>query len=127
VTQLSLRGKYQLTRARTSEEAFRLIADNTFDLVLMDIQLKGSELNGIEACEILTGKRTVDVPEYAKEVRYEGPIVVVTAYAALHNKKDIQRSGARELVSKPVDFTHLLMVLSRIVVEGAVSQIHAAE
>lgn len=126
VTQLSLRGKYELVRARSAEEAFQLIPNGSFDLILLDIQLKGSGLNGIEMCEVLTGRRTTNLPEFAREARFDGPIVFVTAYAALHSREELKVSGARDLISKPVDFTHLLMVLSRIMVQGAVSEIHAA-
>jgi CheY-like chemotaxis protein len=126
VTQLSLRGKYELVRAKSSEEAFQLLRSSSFDLMLLDIQLKGSRLNGIETCEVLTGRRGDDVPEFARGVRFSGPIVFVTAYAALHDREELKQSGARELISKPVDFTHLLMVLSRIALQGAVSEIHAA-
>lgn len=126
VTQLSLRGKYDLVRARSAQEAFQLLATTSFDLVLLDIQLKGSGLNGIEICEVLTGRRSQDVPDFARGVRFDGPIVFVTAYAALHSREELKASGARDLISKPVDFTHLLMVLSRIMVQGAVSEIHAA-
>ena len=55
-----------------------------------------------------------------------GPIVFVTAYAGLHSRDELKASGARDVISKPVDFTHLLMLLSRLSLEGAVSEIHAA-
>lgn len=128
VTQLSLRGKYELTRARTSEEACAMLKDRAahYDLVLMDIQLKGSSLNGIQTCAALTGREWSDMPDFARNVRFHGPIVFVTAYAGLHRRDELKASGARDVISKPVDFTHLLMLLSRLALEGAVSRIHAA-
>ncbi len=123
VTALSLRGKYQLTRARDSRETYELLSKNTYDLILMDVQLAGSDLNGIEMCEALTGKRVNNVPEYAKGVRCDTPIVIVTAYASLYSKEELLQSGARDFVTKPVDFTHLLIVLSRLMVKGAISEL----
>ena len=125
VTALSLRGKYQLSRARDAREAFEAIANNDFDLILMDIQLARSEYNGVEICEILNGKwNDDDLLDFAKGVRTDIPIVVVTAYASLYNKEKLLESGAKDFVAKPVDFTHLLIVLSRLMVKGAVSEIH---
>ena len=125
VTELSLRGKYKLERARDSREAFELISKNTYDLILMDIQLARSDLNGVEICEALTGNRTEDLPDYAEGIRCDTPIVVVTAYASLYSKENLLKSGAKDYITKPVDFTHLLIVLSRLMNKGAISEIHA--
>ncbi len=118
VTALSLRGKYQIDRARDSKETFECLSSSSYDLILMDIQLAGSDLNGIEMCEILTGKRTSDIPDYAENVRLSCPIVIVTAYASLYSKEDMLASGAHDFITKPVDFTHLLIVLSRLMIRG---------
>jgi FixJ family two-component response regulator len=50
---------------------------------------------------------------------------MVTAYASLYTKEDLIVSGARDFIAKPVDFTHLLIVLSRLMVKGAISKIRA--
>lgn len=122
VTQLSLRGKYDLVRARNSREACEQLTQGAFDLILMDIQLAGSDLSGIELTEVLTGRRTVGVPEYASGLRVEMPIVFVTAYSSLYARGELLASGAQELITKPVDFTHLLMVISRLMVRGALAE-----
>lgn len=126
VTALSLRGKYQLDRARDSKEALKRLSENSYDLILMDIQLAGSDFNGIEMCEILTGKRTENLPAYAQGIRVQCPIVVVTAYAALYTKENMTAAGAADFITKPVDFTHLLIVLSRLMIRGAVSNLKEA-
>jgi two-component system sensor histidine kinase/response regulator len=121
VTELSLRGKFALTRARNSREAFERVASEPFDLILMDIQLAGSELNGIETCQALTGRRTAALPDYAGGIRTACPIVMVTAYSSLYTREELLAAGASDLVVKPVDFTHLLMVISRLIVKGTLS------
>ena len=40
----SLESKYSMFRARNAREAFALLADHSFDIVLMDVQLRNSEL-----------------------------------------------------------------------------------
>ncbi|MBN1612215.1 MAG: response regulator [Polyangiaceae bacterium] len=121
VTELSLRGKFGLTRARDSREAFERVAVEPFDLILMDIQLSGSDLNGIETCKALSGRQTDRLPDYAQGVHTACPIVMVTAYSSLYTREELLAAGARDLVVKPVDFTHLLMVISRLIVRGALS------
>lgn len=119
VTQLSLRGKFQLTRARDAREAFAALVRTPFDLILMDIQLGGSEMNGIEIARALTGQSDRALPEYAKGVATLAPIVFVTAYSAIYGREELLASGGKELVVKPVDFTQLLLVVSRLLVQGA--------
>ena len=55
VTEFSLRSRFSLTRAKSSAQAFEILKNKTFDLILMDIQLMGSDLNGIEITQILRG------------------------------------------------------------------------
>ncbi len=119
VTELSLRSKYRLVRARDSRETFEILAKEAFDLILMDVQLRGSELDGIQICRALTGRPVPDLPDYAQGIRTKAPIVFVTAYATLCSREDLAANGAQDLVHKPVDFTHLLLVLSRLMVKGA--------
>lgn len=121
VTQLSLRGKYELVRARTSREVFERVSEQAFDLILMDIQLAGSDLSGIAVAEALTGRRTEGLPSYACGIRASAPIVFVTAYSSLYSREDLIASGAQELITKPVDFARLLMVISRLMVRGTLA------
>lgn len=121
VTQLSLRGKCELVRARTSREAFERVSEQVFDLILMDIQLAGSDLSGIAVAEALTGRRREGLPSYASGIRTSTPIVFVTAYSSLHSREDLIASGAQELITKPVDFAHLLMVISRLMARGTLA------
>ncbi len=122
VTQLSLRGKFHLKRARDAREAFEILERETFDLILMDIQLGGSDMNGIEICRALTGQTAGPCPEYVKDIRVACPIVFVTAYSSLYSREELLASGGKELVTKPVDFTHLLMLVSRLMLQGALGQ-----
>jgi CheY-like chemotaxis protein len=90
----------------------------------MDVQLAGSEYNGIEICEILSGlKPEEELCDFAKGIRTDIPIVIVTAYASLYTKEQMLKSGAKDFITKPVDFTHLLIVLSRLMIKGAVSEL----
>src|SRR5689334_8647905 len=56
VAELNLRSRYQLIPAKTAEQFFALITRVKADLVLMDIELAGSDIDGIGIVEILSGK-----------------------------------------------------------------------
>src|SRR4051812_16758177 len=55
VAELRLSKSYDLVRAATDEQACRLIRERRaeIDVILMDIELRGSELNGFELTELL--------------------------------------------------------------------------
>ena len=117
VTELHLLGKYNLKRATDSEETFDLLAKEQFDLILLDIQLSGSEYDGIEICKILKKRPGQYIPSSAKNLACENiPVVFVTAYSSLYSKEElIGNAGADEVVTKPVDFTRLRLVTSRLI------------
>ena len=120
VTQLSLRDKFALQRASTSAEAFAMLDREKFDLILMDIQLSGSDLNGIEITQSLRGLTTGGVPDYAKNVDCQGArIIFVTAYSARYTKEELIEAGGDDLITKPVDFTRLSLAISRLLVREA--------
>ena len=121
VAELSLRSKFSLTRAKTAQEAFRLLATKTFDLILMDIQLMGSDFNGIEITQILKGRFNQAIPEYAQGITAPNTkIIFVTAYSARYGKELIE-AGGDDLMTKPVDFTRLSLVMSRMMARSAYS------
>ena len=120
VAELSLRGRYDLVRARNARECFEMLKKHKYELVLMDIQLSGSELDGVQITNILKGLYQAEAPEFTSGVRLQGaPIVFMTAYAARYSKAELLEAGGDELVTKPVDFTRLALVVSRLMVKNA--------
>lgn len=120
VTEFSLRSRFALTRARSAEEAFERLRKDSYDLILMDIQLMGSELDGIEITQILRGLYPGKAPLYSNGVTPgEARIIFVTAYSARYGKQELLDAGGDDLMTKPVDFTRLSLVMSRMVVREA--------
>ena len=122
LAQAALSEKYRVMRARTSREAFRFLSEHNFDLILMDIELAGSNLNGIEITQVL--KKIPNAPQaiFAKPIELGGtPIIFVTAYSARYTKKELMSAGGDDLVTKPVDFTRLCLAMSRMMVRNAFS------
>src|SRR5437879_271730 len=84
VAELRLRGRFHMVRAATDEEACQAVRDHGHSLhtVLMDIQLKGSQLDGIKLCRLFRGAlEGADLPPYARGCpTITAPIIFVTAY-----------------------------------------------
>jgi len=116
VAEARLKVKYELKRAKNAAEAFAMLAEEDFDLILMDIQLADSQYDGIEITRIL--RRTFNKPvpaALALEGRPSVPIIFVTAYTARYSKEDLLAFGGDEVIAKPVDFTQLSLAITRLI------------
>ena len=119
VTLLNLRSRYDIARARNAQEAIMQLKTRKFHAVLMDIQLSGSDLDGIEITSVIRGRRKGSVPAYAEDLSPSNiPIIFMTAYSARYSRDDLLNLGGDELVTKPVDFTHLGLCLSRCLLKN---------
>ena len=100
VAQLWLRDKFCLTRARNDREVFELLEKEDFDLILMDIQLSGSTLNGVDITKILRGRGLGTVPAFAENADCKNArIIFVTAYSARYSRNELVEAGGDEMLS----------------------------
>ncbi len=120
-TDLWLAGKFSLIRARDAKEFGSLLLrtyQNNLLAVLMDIQLHGSQLNGLELTRLLRGTYPRDAlgeELLTVPVLKRVPIIVVTAYGSVYSQKEIAAAGADTLLTKPVDFEKLLGLLTKLI------------
>lgn len=105
IANISLRKSYYLEHATNSDRAMELLNNRRFDLILMDIELQGSKLDGIQI---------------TKSIRKSGmsyekiPIIFVTAYSARYSRADLLAAGGDDLVEKPVDFPKLQAAMTEL-------------
>ncbi len=115
VAELRLRRSYDLLLAATDEEACQIVKARGQELsaILMDIQLKGSVLDGIALVKLFRGTLpTTDLPAFARDVAViTTPILFVTAYGARYSESELLAAGAQRLVTKPVNFSDLTLAL----------------
>lgn len=116
VTELRLRGRFQLLWAKSAEEACEIIRahNGKFHAILMDLQLKGSALDGLQLTSLLKQRPLgTEVPEFAKNLpQVECPIFFVTAFGAVHGESRLHEAGGDAYVPKPVDFVKLSNLLA---------------
>lgn len=115
VSELNLRKRFKMAWAKNDEEACAFVRQHGPELhaVLMDVQLKGSRLDGIALTRVLRGRGLAPVPDYAEGLPVlECPIFIVTAFAR-YPAQVIDEAGADAQIAKPVDFFKLAMLLAQ--------------
>jgi diguanylate cyclase (GGDEF)-like protein len=115
VTELRLRDRFELVWAATDREACSMVQKHSDRLyaILMDIQLKGSQLDGIQLTKLLRGEPLSGVPQHAQGLPVlDVPIIFVTAYGSRYTEDQLLAVGGTAVVTKPVDFVDLTLALA---------------
>ncbi len=84
---------YEVSDARTGEEALERIREDRYDLILLDINMPG--IGGLETC---------------REIRAvsEAAIIMLTVRSGEHDKVDALNAGADDYVTKPFSTPELI-------------------
>jgi signal transduction histidine kinase/ActR/RegA family two-component response regulator len=91
--------------AATGREAVEAVARNSFDLVLMDVQMP--EMGGLEA--------TAVIRENEKDRSTRVPIVAMTAHAMKRDRERCIEAGMDDYISKPIDAKSLRAMVEKFV------------
>jgi CheY-like chemotaxis protein len=97
-------GEIEMSEAEDGEAGLRMVEDNDYDLVLMDLRMPG--MDG------LTAIRHIRAREDAKA---NLPIIVITADAGATIEADCKDAGADDLVLKPVSMTALFNAIGALI------------
>ena len=96
---------YSVTAARDGQEALQLLANEYFDLILMDVQMP--VMDGVEATKAIRSSSRFGV-------KSRTPIVAMTAYAMAGDKEKFLASGMDDYIAKPMDEEALVEVIERV-------------
>jgi CheY-like chemotaxis protein len=96
---------YSVTAARDGQEALQLLANEYFDLILMDVQMP--VMDGVEATKAIRSSSRFGV-------KSRTPIVAMTAYAMAGDKEKFLASGMDDYIAKPMDEDALVEVIERV-------------
>jgi CheY-like chemotaxis protein len=85
----------------------------------MDIQLKGSQLDGIQLTKLCRGTLPAELmPAYARGVPViKTPILFVTAFAELYSEAELLAAGGDRVITKPVEFGQITIALTQLHLE----------
>ncbi|MEL6365557.1 MAG: sigma-54 dependent transcriptional regulator [Pseudomonadota bacterium] len=87
--------------AANSQQVFAVIAERAPSLVVLDVWLDGSELDGLEILERL------------RAVHPEMPVVVVSGHGTIETAVTAIRNGAYDFVEKPFNSDRLILSIRR--------------
>ena len=92
---------YTIRTAATSERALAAIAERKPELVILDVWLQGSEMDGLEMLN------------YLKSVDPIMPIIVISGHGSIETAVTAIRRGAYDFLEKPFKSDRLLLVVER--------------
>lgn len=92
---------FDVLQAATSTEAINTVKDNTPDLIVLDIWLKDSALDGIGILGVLSKSH----PEI--------PVIVISGHANAEIAVAAIKGGAYDFIEKPFNTDHFLVVVDR--------------
>src|SRR5262245_25441773 len=100
VAQLMLRRRFALKWAQTDAQACEILAAEGANIaaILMDIELQGSNFNGIELTKLIRGTLTfggAKAQAHGVPVMANIPIIFVTGYGAKYSERDLLAAGGR--------------------------------
>ncbi len=100
---------HKVVPAHDGQEALKLLAEQEFDLVLMDVQMP--VLDGVEATRrIRQGQAGPD--------KASVPVIAVTAYAMPGDREKFLAAGIDDCVTKPMGFGELQAAIDRVLAKG---------
>lgn len=100
---------HKVTVAENGRVVLEKVKENSFDLILMDIEMP--EMDGIEAAQIIRegGINIID-----KNI----PIIALTAHALNEIKEKCQLAGMNHFIAKPMDFKKLDFAMAQVLKEA---------
>ncbi len=90
---------YIVTSVPSAEDAIDLLADNTYDIILTDIQLPG-----IDGFELLSN---------IKKICPQAGVILMTAFDESYDLKEAMLAGAAEYISKPFELEELYRMVEK--------------
>jgi len=92
---------HQVRTARDGDEAIEAVRQRRPALVILDVWLQGSRVDGLELLSIL------------KEIDAEVPIIVISGVGTIETAVGAIRKGAYDFIEKPFTADRLLVVMGR--------------
>ncbi|MBF0226822.1 MAG: response regulator [Desulfobacterales bacterium] len=112
ITEAMLNDAFVITKiANNGKEAVEMISNDSFDAILMDIQMP--EMDGYTATKIIRQN-----PKFSSL-----PIIAITAQAMSDDEEKCLKAGMNGYISKPINQLKLLSILSNFITTNEISTI----
>ncbi|MGD8947952.1 MAG: response regulator [Desulfobacterales bacterium] len=104
IMRLLERWKHQATLVENGRQVLDTLQNETFDLILMDVQMP--EMDGLEATKV--------VREHELTTGAHIPIIAMTAHAVKGDRERCLEAGMDEYISKPIDSDKLFDIIETL-------------
>lgn len=104
VKQVLLSKKWELVFASTAKEALEVSQTDSFDIILIDIQLP--DISGIELIKLIKNNN--------QNLNQKSPAIAITGHASLKHKKMCLDAGFDSFITKPFNWDFLLKEIFRL-------------
>ena len=112
-TRLLEKRGHTIVVAESGQEAITAWRRQSFDLILMDVQMPG--MDGFEATAAIRQQEKLDATHI--------PIIAMTAHAMVGDRERCMAAGMDDYLSKPVNVTDLFAAIDRLL--SSATQAHA--
>ncbi len=100
VERLGIRG-FDAVAVETGAQALEQVRTNTFDVIVLDIKLKGED--------------GVDVMKQIKQIKENLPVILLTGHMSREANEEGLKAGAIDYIIKPIDIEDLVRKLREAV------------
>jgi two-component system response regulator PilR (NtrC family) len=90
---------YEVVTALDGQDALKLMRDQTFDLIITDLQLKNGD--------------GMSILKESKRVALDVPVIMITAFATTDSAVEAMKAGAFDYLSKPFKIEEIKVVISK--------------
>lgn len=104
IRRLLVQEGYEITEARSGEQATKFLEDDLFDLVVSDIRMPG--VGGIQAIE--------KIRQQEQNKNHQTPVILITGYASEEAPVDAFRLGVADYILKPFNNDALLSSIKKV-------------
>lgn len=128
LAQLRLQARYELINATSDRQACEVLSRQGTELfaVLMDIELQGSQLDGLALVKVIRGMTPKSsLPSWAQSLPPQPhlPIIVMTAYVTRYSEAEVKAVGANHFLTKPIDFMRLNLALAQANIQSVMARL----
>ena len=107
----ALEDKHSVTEAADAEEAFEILKDSSFDLVITDLKLPSAD--------------GIAVLEAVKKSSPAAEVIIVTAFGSVERAVDAMKKGASDFITKPFSLDHIRLAAGKVISAKALKEENA--
>ncbi len=97
---------YDVVGAKDGHDALRLIRDQSFDLIISDLQMKNGD--------------GMDLLKESKKMQVDTPVIMVTAFATTDTAVEAMKAGAFDYLSKPFKIEEIKVIIKKALQNKAI-------